>query len=102
GLSWTQLGLGAGSLLRGLRWGGACAAIVVAGYAGALAAPALHPVFLDPRARRGLRPAFGAAFLSVPLGTVVFEEVAFRGVLWALVEEKAGASRATAATAALF
>lgn len=102
GLSWTQLGLGADSLLRGLRWGGVCAAIVVAGYAVALAVPALHRFFLDTRYRLGLRPAFGAAFLSVPLGTVVFEEVAFRGVLWALVEEKAGAAWATAVTAVLF
>jgi membrane protease YdiL (CAAX protease family) len=102
GLSWTELGLGAGSLLRGLRWGGVCAAIVVGGYAVALAVPALHRFFLDTRYRLGLRPAFGAAFLSVPLGTVVFEEVAFRGVLWALVEDKAGAACATAVTAVLF
>ena len=102
GLSWAQLGLGPGSLLRGLRWGGVCAAIVVAGYAVALAVPALHRFFLDTRYRLGLRPAFGAAFLSVPLGTVVFEEVAFRGVLWALVEDRAGAAWATAVTALLF
>lgn len=102
GLSWAQLGLGAGSLLRGLRWGGVCAAIVVAGYAVALAVPALHRFFLDTRYRIGLRPAFGAAFLSVPLGTVVFEEVAFRGVLWALVEDRSGAAWATAVTALLF
>jgi uncharacterized protein len=102
GLSWAQLGLGPGSLLRGLRWGGVCAAIVVAGYAVALAVPALHRFFLDTRYRLGLRPVFGAAFLSVPLGTVVFEEVAFRGVLWALVEDRAGAGWATAVTAVLF
>lgn len=102
GLSWAELGLGAGSLVRGLRWGGACAAIVVAGYAAALAVPALHRFFLDTRYRLALRPAFGAAFLSVPLGTVVFEEVAFRGVLWALVEDRAGAAWATAVTALLF
>jgi uncharacterized protein len=102
GLSWAQLGLGPGSLLRGLRWGGVCAAIVVAGYAVALAVPALHRFFLDTRYRLGLRPAVGAAFLSVPLGTVVFEEVAFRGVLWALVEDRAGAAWATAVTAVLF
>jgi membrane protease YdiL (CAAX protease family) len=64
--------------------------------------PALHRFFLDTRYRLGLRPAFGAAFLSVPLGTVVFEEVAFRGVLWALVEDRAGAAWATAVTAVLF
>ena len=102
GLSWMQLGLGTGSLLRGLRWGGVCAAVVLAGYAVAVAVPALHRFFLDTRYRLGLRPAFGAAFLSVPLGTVVFEEVAFRGVLWALVEDKAGAAWATAVTAVLF
>ncbi len=102
GLSWDALGLGAGSLARGLRWGGSCAALVAAGYAVALAVPATHRLFRDTRYRLGAGPALATAFLAVPLGTVVFEEVAFRGVLWGLLEEVAGVAWATAGTSLLF
>ena len=102
GLSWDALGLGAGSLGRGLRWGGICAALVVVGYAVALAVPAAHKLFLDTRYRLGAGPALATALLVVPLGTVVFEEVAFRGVLWGLLEEAVGVAWATAGTSLLF
>ena len=42
------------------------------------------------------------AALVVPLATVVFEEVAFRGVLWGLFEVAHGALWATAVSAVLF
>jgi membrane protease YdiL (CAAX protease family) len=87
---------------RGLRWGGLSAGLVVAGYAVALALPPTHRFFRDSRYRLAARPALAAAFLAVPLGTVLFEEVAFRGVLWALLVDAAGAGWATAGTALLF
>ena len=102
GLSWEALGLGAGSLARGIRWGGICAGLVIAGYAVALAVPATHRFFRDTRYRLGTGPAVATAFLAVPLGTVVFEEVAFRSVLWGLIEEAAGVAWATAGTSLLF
>ena len=102
GLSWEQLGLGPGSLARGARWGGVCAGIVVAGFAVLVAVPPAHRFFRDVRYRLGLRPALATALLAVPLGTVVFEEVAFRGVLWGLIEDAKGPAWATAATSLLF
>jgi len=102
GLSWDQLGLGPGSFARGVRWGGLCAGIVVAGFAVALAVPAAHRFFRDVRYRLGVRSALVTALLTVPLGTVVFEEVAFRSVLWGLVEDARGPVWATAATSLLF
>ena len=102
GLSWDELGLGPGSLARGARWGGLCAGIVVAGYALVLAVPPARRFFRDVRYRLGIRSALAMALLAVPLGTVVFEEVAFRGVLWGLVEEANGPVWATAATSLLF
>ena len=102
GLSWEALGLGPGSLARGARWGGICAAVVVLGYGLALALPATHRFFLDTRYRLGVGPALATALLAVPLGTVVFEEVAFRGVGWALIEDAAGPAWATAGTSVLF
>jgi CAAX protease family protein len=102
GLSWDALGLGAGWVAIGLRWGGGCAALIVAGYGVALAVPATHRLFRDTRYRLGAGPALATAFLAVPLGTVVFEEVAFRGVLWGLFEASAGAGWATVGTSVLF
>jgi membrane protease YdiL (CAAX protease family) len=102
GLSWAELGFGPGWVGRGLRWGGVSAGLVIAGYTVALALPVMHRFFRDSRYRLAARPALAAAFLAVPLGTVVFEEVAFRGVLWALLVDAAGVGWATAGTALLF
>jgi membrane protease YdiL (CAAX protease family) len=38
----------------------------------------------------------------IPLGTVLFEEVAFRSVLWGLLDRDFGVLAATAASACLF
>lgn len=102
GLSWAQLGIGSGALGRSALWGGVCAALVAAGYAVALAVPRAHPLFLDPRHRLGPASALVTAFVAVPLGTVVLEEVAFRGVLWGLLEREHGGAWATAVSSLLF
>ena len=102
GLSWEQLGLGPGSVLSGLVWGGAAAACVLLGYAVGLAVPATRGLFLDERHRVGLWSMLHRAALVVPLATVVFEEVAFRGVLWGLFEAAHGALWATVVSALLF
>jgi membrane protease YdiL (CAAX protease family) len=57
-------------------------------------------VFLDARAAGPLSTALFAAFVRIPLGTVVLEEVAFRGVLPALVSGSWW--RATLVSSALF
>ena len=102
GLTWEQLGLGPGTLARGLVWGGLAAGVVVGVYAVGLAIPATRRLFRDERHRVGGRRASLLALLAIPLGTVVFEEVAFRGVLWALVDADHGTTWAIAATSVLF
>jgi membrane protease YdiL (CAAX protease family) len=102
GLSWEQLGLGSGSVVPGLVWGGAAVALVAAVYAVGLAVPAWRGLFLDARHRVGAVRAARRALLVVPLGVVVLEEVAFRGVLWGLVDVEHGALWAGAVTSALF
>jgi uncharacterized protein len=42
------------------------------------------------------------ALVTVPLGVVLLEEVAFRGVLWGLLEVERGPTWATAGSALLF
>jgi membrane protease YdiL (CAAX protease family) len=102
GLSWEQLGLGRESLVPGLVWGGVAVALVIAGYAVGLAVPAWRGLFLDARHAVGPLRAARRAFVVVPLGVVVFEEVAFRGVLWGLVGVEHGTMWATAVTSMLF
>ena len=102
GLTWTELGLGRDFLLRGLWVGCAAAGLVAVGYAVGVALPATRTLFRDTRYRVGPGSAVALAFVTIPLSTVVFEEVAFRGVLWGLVAVDHGAAWATGVSAALF
>jgi membrane protease YdiL (CAAX protease family) len=102
GLSWAQLGLGRAALLVGAGYGSVAAALVAAGYGLAVAVPATRGAFRDTRYQVGAGSAVRTAFLTIPLSTVVFEETAFRGVLWGLVDQDHGAAWATGASSVLF
>jgi membrane protease YdiL (CAAX protease family) len=103
GLSWAELGLDRRRLAAGARWGGACAAVVAAGYATALAVPVLRPLLADGRvADLGGGELAGQALLRIPLGTVLWEEVAFRGVLLAALARLLPRAGATGVSAAVF
>ena len=103
GLTWGELGLQRRRLPSGAGWGGACAGLVAAGYAVAVAAPALRPLLTDARAG-GLDGAEVAveALVRIPLGTVLWEEVAFRGVLQAAAARVLPLPAATALSCAVF
>jgi membrane protease YdiL (CAAX protease family) len=102
GLSWPELGLGRETLLRGALVGLVAAGLVAIVYAVAVAIPFTRGAFRDTRYRIGPRAALYAALVAIPLGTVLFEEVAFRGVLWGLLARDFGAPAATAMSACLF
>jgi uncharacterized protein len=102
GLSWADLGLGARSRARGAGYAAAGVAAVAAAYTVAALLPATRPAFDDQRYRMGLSAAMLTAFVVIPLGTVLFEEVAFRGVLWGLVCSARGPATATAVSSVLF
>lgn len=85
GLGWELLGLGAGHVAAGLRWGWLAVLVVAVGVAAGAALadriPAVARLLADRRA--DLEPselAFHAS-VRIPVGTALFEEVAFRGVL---------------------
>jgi uncharacterized protein len=103
GLSWAELGLARRRLPSGLRWGGGCAAVVVGGYAIALAVPALRPLLRDVRiaALDGAALAY-QVLVRIPVGTVLWEEVAFRGVLLAALLRQLPPVPAVAASSAVF
>jgi membrane protease YdiL (CAAX protease family) len=102
GLGWADLGLGRGTWRRGLRWAGIAVAVVAVGYAVALALPVLRPAFLDHRADFAVDVALVQATFPVMLGTVILEELAFRGVLWGLLCRLRGATFATVVSSILF
>jgi membrane protease YdiL (CAAX protease family) len=100
GLTTAELGLARASWGRGLRWGAAAAAVVLAGGGLVLAVPALRD-----RLAGGGDDWAGVAvqvLLFVPLVTAVPEELAFRGVAWALLRASAGERVATVASSAAF
>jgi membrane protease YdiL (CAAX protease family) len=85
GLSWADLGLDNVRLRRGLRIGGVIALSVLGLYLLALTLPSTRAMFEDTRAAGTLGMAMWAALIRIPMGTVILEELAFRGVLPALV-----------------
>ncbi len=85
GLTWTELGLGRDRLKAGLLWGGGAVAVIALVYAIGVLLPLTRDAFRDSRYHVGAGSALFTAFVRIPLGTVLFEELAFRGVLWALL-----------------
>jgi uncharacterized protein len=85
GLTAEELGLARRHLGAGTRWGGATVGVVALVIAAGVAlADVLGPVatlLADERAALSGTALAWAALVRIPLGTAVFEEVAFRGVL---------------------
>jgi membrane protease YdiL (CAAX protease family) len=103
GLSRAELGLSGDRLRAGAGWGGAAAAMVAAGLAAGTAVPSLRPLLRDARvAGLGNGAVAYRVLLRIPVGTVLWEEVAFRGVLHAALSRELPARAAAAAGAALF
>ena len=102
GLTWHDLGLSRRTLLPGLRWALGSVAVVAVVYAIGAAFPFTRPAFQDVRYHLHLSAALLTAFVMVPLGTVLLEEVAFRGVLMGLVNRHRGAVWASVTSSVLF
>jgi membrane protease YdiL (CAAX protease family) len=102
GLSWAELGLGRAALVRGAWYAAGSAALVAVAYIVAVGFPATRGAFRDTRYQVGAGSAVRTALVTIPLGTVVFEEVAFRGVLWGLLARDHGTAWATGVSSVLF
>jgi CAAX protease family protein len=102
GLTWDELGLARRNLRTGAWYGLACIGVVAAGYAFALAVPPLREAFLDSRYHVPVGQALLTAFVLIPFGTVLLEEVAFRGVLLAVFRRHRGEVYATVLSSVLF
>lgn len=101
-LSWDDLGLGAGRWRRGLAFGAVAGGAVLAAIAVGSLLPAADDAFDDDRAAIGGAELVGRALVVIPVGTVLVEEIAFRGVVLALAQRATTPARAAALTAGLF
>jgi membrane protease YdiL (CAAX protease family) len=101
GVSWQELGFEHGR--KGAAIGGALVAAVAAVYTVGVALPRTRPLFQDERALSLSRArVLEEALVQVPLGTVLLEEVGFRGVLYGSLRRTHGTVVATALSSALF
>jgi uncharacterized protein len=102
GLTPGEMGLGRGAWRPG-RLASALAAATVAGYLAAAALPVTRPFLNDQRVTtldgRGL--AYQVAF-RIPVGTVLWEEIAFRGVLQAALRRVMSEPAAIAVASGVF
>lgn len=103
GCTWRDLGLAPGTWIPGAVWGIAAVALVFALYEIGSALPRFRAALSDSRIAGMPRwKVYFKTLIELPLGTVLFEEIAFRGVLWAMLARRTETVTATLATALLF
>lgn len=106
GLTWDALGLAPDRLGEGLRWGlGAVVVVAVAVAAGVALADRLPGVATLLSDQRAVMDQGSLAFHTlwrIPVGTALVEEVAFRGVLLALLAVAVGPVAAVVWSSAVF
>jgi uncharacterized protein len=102
GLSWGQLGLSRDRAASGLRWALGTIGLVAAVYLVGVLVPGIRPAFQDARYHLGLLDALFKAFVVIPAGTVLLEEIAFRSVLWGMLSRHLGTWQVLATTSVLF
>lgn len=101
GASWQELGFE--HPRRGALTGAALAGGVVAAYTAGVAMPRTRGLFHDERALSLSRARLlENVLVQVPIGTVLLEEVGFRGALYAGLRRTHGTVTATAVSSALF
>jgi uncharacterized protein len=102
GLTAADLGFGPGRWLPG-RLGSVLAGATAAGWLAAAAVPAARPV-LDDKRIEGLtgRGLAYQTLVRIPVGTVLWEEIAFRGVLQAALRRVMSEPAAIAVTSGVF
>jgi uncharacterized protein len=102
GLTWSQLGLGRERLASGCRWGLGAIGVVAGVYVVGVLLPATRPAFQDVRYDLPLDETLGKAFVTIPFGTVLLEELAFRAVLWGFLSRHLRPWQVLVTTSVLF
>lgn len=103
GLTRDDLGLAADRAIDGLRLGGVVGLLAVGVLAIGVVVPAFHPLLEDERVGDiGFGLLAYRTLVRIPLGTVLLEEFAFRGVLFGAWQRSAGRPAAIAGSSAIF
>ena len=103
GLTAADLGLGRGRLGAGLRCGAAPSGALAAAWVILAAVPATRPALADQRITGLTWPEVAyQVTVRIPAGTVLWEEVAFRGVLQAALRRVLPRPAAMAVTSGVF
>ncbi len=103
GCHWVDLGLSRERLAPGAAWGLSVFALVAVVYVIAVSLPMTEGLFEDGRVEgTGTAGALYQAIVRIPFGTVLIEEVAFRGVLLAMVARRLGVAWGVAVSSVLF
>jgi uncharacterized protein len=101
GLTAADLGLARSTWPVGLRWGTAAATLVGAAYAPAYLIAPVRQALPESDGEIG-RAALWAVLVVIPLGTVLPEELAFRGLVLALLGRRYGVLSGTLLSSGLF
>ena len=103
GLAPVDLGLQRSTVRVGFSYGVGVAAVAAVALLVAGLVPALHPLFDDARLA-DIGPGLLAyrALIRIPLGTALFEEYAFRGVLFGAWSKVASPARAAVGSSLVF
>ncbi|MFM7598418.1 MAG: lysostaphin resistance A-like protein [Actinomycetota bacterium] len=103
GNNWTDMGLGWTYLIPGVLWGVGCVVVVTAGYLIAASFRRGRDAMHDERVAElsGPRLMF-QALVQVPFAVVLFEEIAFRAVLFSMLARRFGVVWAVVISAILF
>lgn len=102
GLTWHQLGLARHTHARGIRWGLGVIGVVGLVYLVGILLPSTRTAFLDARYHLPPAGALLTAFVLIPVGTILLEEVAFRSVLWGFLSRHARMWQVLAGSSLLF
>lgn len=102
GLGWAELGLARGRIVRGLAYGGAAVAVVAVVMVLVGALPATRNALDDARVHVPLVTMLFEVLVAIPFGTVVLEELAFRGTLLGLLRRRLSVPWAVGVMSVLF
>lgn len=102
GLGLSDIGLGRGTWVTGLIWSAGCLGLVTAVYVIGGSMRFTRRFLADDRAILGPATLAHKVLVNVPLGTVLFEELAFRGVGLAILQRTHGVVAAVAISSVAF
>lgn len=103
GYGWGTVGLGRGTLAPGVRWGAVGVAVVAVALVLASVVPWAQPLLADQRVAGITRAELAwRTLVRIPLGTVLFEELAFRGALLGTWAHERSVAEALVGSSVLF